>query len=136
MKQKNDVDILFDAIDEDPNKYQEIVGYQENMKSLARWPLVVAINEVAPIESTSTVLTSEVISDFKVKVSGADQVISERTVITKTQSEKVSTKDIGYEAEIPKRVIAQKAIEMPTSKTLVKRCYLSHLYFKSKRMHW
>jgi|GEM_PF-613860 len=120
MKQKNDVDILFDAIDEDSNKYQEIVGQQENLKSISRWPLIAAINEVTPIENTSTELASEVIKDIKISVSGTKQVLTERTLITKTQIEKVREKDIKHESVMPQKVVVQKTYEMPSSKTLVK----------------
>jgi len=51
MKQMNDVEILYDAINENPETYQEIVQHQEIMKSLERWPLIAAINQIAPLEA-------------------------------------------------------------------------------------
>ena len=51
MKQKSDVAILFDVISENPDSYQEIVQHQEVMKSLERWPLIAAINQITPLEA-------------------------------------------------------------------------------------
>jgi hypothetical protein len=47
MKHENDVEILFDAISENPDSYQEIVQHQDAIKSLERWPLIAAINGIA-----------------------------------------------------------------------------------------
>lgn len=49
MKQVNDVEILFDAMSENPDSYQEIVQHQDAQKSLARWPLIASINGAGSI---------------------------------------------------------------------------------------
>lgn len=68
MKQVNDVEILFDAINETPDSYQEIVKHQDAIKSLERWPLIAAINQVEPLHAPILRATSSTLGPIKARV--------------------------------------------------------------------
>jgi len=94
MKQMNDVEILFDAINENPDSYQEIVQHQEVMKSLERWPLIAALNQVIPLEAPNPRVAVSILRPIKVAESTP----------TVTASEAISTTDtllIKSKVEIP-----------------------------------
>jgi len=62
MKKPNDVEALFIAIDEDPDKYQEITRDQDAVLAIERWPLIAAINQISPIHdgvAVESVVTDE-----------------------------------------------------------------------------
>jgi hypothetical protein len=46
MKKTTDVEALFNAIEEDPNNYREIVQTEDANKSLGRWSLISAIHQM------------------------------------------------------------------------------------------
>ena len=86
MKQMNDVDVLFEAIDENPDHYQEIVQHQDAIKSLGRWPLISAINQVTPIEKAKPAKTKPAMQPSQKSVAVTEQVISEIVMLTQTQT--------------------------------------------------
>jgi hypothetical protein len=104
MKQMNDVEILYDAINENPETYQEIVQHQEVMKSLERWPLIAAINQITPLEAPApraAVLISrpaKIIRPTPI-VAVSETIFIEETLVEKPSIE-ISEKDNEQISEI------------------------------------
>ena len=90
MKQMNDVEILYDAINENPETYQEIVQHQEVMKSLERWPLIAAINQITPLEAPAPRAAVLISSQAKIIRPTPIVAVSETIFIEETLVEKPS----------------------------------------------
>lgn len=113
MKQMNDVEILYDAINENPDTYQEIVQHQEVMKSLERWPLIAAINQVAPLEAPTPRAAMSIFSSPKALEPKPKTIVSEAIFIEEVLIEKPSI-DISDEInEIDAKPFADESIATP-----------------------
>jgi hypothetical protein len=104
MKQKSDVAILFDVISENPDSYQEIVQNQEVMKSLERWPLIAAINQITPLEAPVPRAAVLISSPAKMirpapKVAVSETIFIEEKLVEKPSIE-ISEKDNEQISEI------------------------------------
>ena len=107
MKQESDVAILFDAISENPDSYQEIVQHQDAMKSLKRWPLIAAINGIASnVIKPSSELTK------KIAISAAfesREALIEASSIPQIKLQKAGLHPLAALSEV---VITEKILEV------------------------
>jgi len=141
MKQMNDVEILYDAINENPETYQEIVQHQEVMKSLERWPLIAAINQITPLEAPTPRAAVLISSPVQMIRPTPKVAVSETIFIAEALVEKASIEisdndnEIVDEApsiqsvEISAKVIADDNLSTPIIEVNEK---LSELAFNSR----
>ena len=113
MKQMNDVEILFDAINENPDTYQEIVQHQEVMKSLERWPLIAAINQVTPLEAPTPRAAVSIFSSPKALEPKPKAIVLEAIFIEEVLIEKPSIDIYDELNEIAAKPFADENIAAP-----------------------
>jgi hypothetical protein len=141
MKQMNDVEILYDAINENPETYQEIVQHQEVMKSLERWPLIAAINQITPLEAPTP--RAEVLMSSPEKMIRpapkvavletifiAEALVEEASIEISNQDHEIADEALSIESvEISAKVFADESLPTPAIEANEK---VSELAFNSR----
>ncbi|MEI6183369.1 MAG: BcsR/BcsP family cellulose biosynthesis protein [Polynucleobacter sp.] len=111
MKQMNDVEILYDAINENPETYQEIVQHQEVMKSLERWPLIAVINQITPLEVPVPREAVLISSPAKMIRPAPKVAVSETIFIAEALVEKPSIEIPGKNNEIDDEALSIESVK-------------------------
>jgi len=112
MKQKSDVAILFDVISENPDSYQEIIQHQEVMKSLERWPLIAAINQITPLEAPVPRAAVLISSPAKMIRPAPKVAVSETIFIAEALVEKTSIEIPDKNNEIAGEASSIESVEI------------------------
>lgn len=101
MKQKSDIESLFNTIQEDPDNYQEITQIEAANKSLGRWSLISAVHQMDPSKEAQSLHAKADLKPTKARKPASTKNIPQSTEIEEEEIEVTAQEDLVVDQPLP-----------------------------------